>query len=55
MVDNITASSYLGFNNEELPSDGQANNKALHISMKFLDTILSRVLVDIDLSLKCYA
>lgn len=51
MVTNITTSSYLGFTSEELPAKGHAHNKALHISVKCQDTILSRVLLDTGSSL----
>lgn len=46
MVNNISASISLGFNVKELPSEGRNHNKALHISIECVDTILSRVLVD---------
>lgn len=45
VVANITASSCLEFNNDELPPEAQAHNKALHISVKFQDNLISRVLV----------
>lgn len=34
------------FNDEDLPTKGRNHNKALHISIECVDTILSRVLVD---------
>lgn len=34
VVANISASSYLGFSSDELPPEGNANNKALHIQVK---------------------
>lgn len=45
-VVNITVNSCLGLSNEELSMEGQAQNKALHISMKCLESILSRVLMN---------
>lgn len=51
VVANITASSCLGFSNDELPLEGRAHNKALHIFVKCQDNILSRVLVDTGSSL----
>ncbi|WJX67858.1 hypothetical protein P8452_52291 [Trifolium repens] len=51
VVANITTSRYLGFNESELPSEGQDHNKALHISVKCSDNILSEVLVDTGSSL----
>lgn len=41
----------LGFNDEELPAEGRSHNKALHISIEYVDIDLSRVLVDIGSSL----
>lgn len=37
VVANITTSSCLGFSNNELPPEGRAHNKALHISVKCQD------------------
>lgn len=51
VVANIIASRYLGFNEVELPPEANGHNKALHISVMCVDTLLSRVLVDIDSSL----
>lgn len=51
VVTNITASNFLGFSSGEIPSEGYAHNKAPHISVKCQDSILSRVLMDIDSSL----
>jgi hypothetical protein len=51
VVANITAGRYLGFSQDELPVDGHDHNRALHISVKCLDSILSRVLVDTGSSL----
>ncbi|XP_050914650.1 uncharacterized protein LOC127129531 [Lathyrus oleraceus] len=51
VVANISASSCLGFNDDELPPEGRNHNKALHISIECVDTVLSRVLVDTGSSL----
>ncbi|GAU40821.1 hypothetical protein TSUD_398050, partial [Trifolium subterraneum] len=51
VVANITTSRYLGFNEDELPSGGHDHNKALNISVKCLDNIFSKVLVDTGSSL----
>ena len=48
---NIAAGSCLGFCDDELPPKGKAHNKALRISIECVNTILSRVIVDIDSSL----
>ncbi|XP_050890447.1 uncharacterized protein LOC127095858 [Lathyrus oleraceus] len=47
----VTTGNFLGFNDDELPVEGKNHNKALHISLKCIDTILSRVLVDTGSSL----
>ncbi|XP_050915885.1 uncharacterized protein LOC127130978 [Lathyrus oleraceus] len=47
----VTTRNFLGFNDDELPIEGKNHNKALHISLKCIDTILSRVLVDTGSSL----
>jgi hypothetical protein len=47
----VTTGNFLGFNDDELPIEGKNHNKALHISLKCMDTILSRVLVDTGSSL----
>ncbi|XP_050908987.1 uncharacterized protein LOC127122740 [Lathyrus oleraceus] len=47
----VTTGNFLGFNDDELPIEGKNHNKALHISLKCIDTILSRVLVDTGSSL----
>lgn len=55
-LDNIMASittrNFLGFNDEELPSEVRIHNKSLHILLTCIDTLISRVLVDIRSSLK---
>lgn len=51
VVSNIATSQSLGFSDEELPAEGRNHNKALHISIECVDTVLSRVLVDTGSSL----
>lgn len=51
VITSIIVGSCLGFSDDELPSEGRAHNIAIHISMKFLDTVLSKLLVDIGSSL----
>lgn len=51
VVNNIAVIISLGFSNDELPPEGRNHNKALQISIECIDTILSRILVDIDSSL----
>lgn len=45
VVANITASNYK-ISHDELPLEGQTHNKALHISVKYQDSLLLRVLID---------
>ncbi|XP_050908310.1 uncharacterized protein LOC127121930 [Lathyrus oleraceus] len=47
----VTTGNFLGFNDDELPIEGKNHNKALYISLKCIDTILSRVLVNTGSSL----
>lgn len=51
VVANITTIQYLSFNEVEFPAKGTAHNKSLHIFITFMDTLLSRFLVDIGSSL----
>lgn len=48
VLSNITTCNNLIFNDEQLSTKGRNHNRALHVSMKFLDNVLSRVLVDTD-------
>lgn len=50
-IENITTSWYLGFNEAELPAKGTVHNKAQHIFVTCMDTLLYRVLVDTSYSL----
>ena len=51
VVTNISAGNCLGFSDDELPPEGRAHNKVLHISIRCLDNVMSRVLVDTGSSL----
>jgi len=46
IVSHITANDYLTFTKEEILVKGRGHNKALHISMKCMDYVLARVLID---------
>jgi len=46
IVNNITANNYLTFTDEEIPTEGRGHNKALHVSVKCLDHVIARVLID---------
>ena len=45
-VNNITTNNYLTFAEEEIPVEGRGHNKALHVSVKCMDHIVAKVLVD---------
>jgi hypothetical protein len=51
VCNNITANRCLGFIDADLPAEGPAHNKALHILVKCQDNTIARVLVDIGSSL----
>ena len=51
IVNNITANNYLTFADEEIPVAGRGHNRALHVSVKCLDHIMAKVLIDNDFSL----
>ena len=51
IVNNITADNYLTFTNEEIPFEGQGHNRALHVSVKCMDHIMAKVLIDNSSSL----
>ena len=46
IINNITANNYLTFANEEIPVEGRGHNRALHVSVKCLDHIVAKVLID---------
>lgn len=51
VVANIAVGSCMVLCDDELPLEGKAHNKAVHISIECADIVLSRVLVDIGSSL----
>ena len=46
LVNNITANNYLAFAEEEIPAEGRGHNRALHVSVKFMDNVVAKVLID---------
>jgi len=46
IINNITTNNYLTFANEEIPVEGRGHNRALHVSVKCLDHIVAKVLID---------
>ncbi|XP_006596811.1 uncharacterized protein [Glycine max] len=51
IVNNITANNYLTFSDKEILVEGRGHNKALHVSVKCLDHIVAKVLIDSSSSL----
>ncbi|RDX99570.1 hypothetical protein CR513_17360, partial [Mucuna pruriens] len=46
IIGNIMVNNYLTFSNNEIPVEGRSHNRALHIFVKCLDHMLTRVLID---------
>ena len=46
IINNITTNNYLTFTDEEIPVEGRGHNRALHVSVKCLDHIVAKVLID---------
>jgi len=46
IINNITASNYLTFTDDELPIEGMGHNMALHVLVKCADHMVAKVLVD---------
>ena len=51
IINNITTNNYLTFTDEEIPIEGRGHNRALHVSIKFMDHIVAKVLINNDSSL----
>ncbi|KAL5133311.1 Ribonuclease HI [Glycine soja] len=51
LINNITANNYLAFAEEEIPAEGRGHNRALHISVKCIDHVMAKVLIDNNSSL----
>jgi len=52
LVNNITANNYLAFAEEEILAEGSGHNRALHVSVKCMDHVVAKVLIDNGSSLK---
>ena len=46
IVNNMTANNYLTFADEEIAVEGRGHNKALQVSVKCLDHIVAKVIID---------
>ena len=51
LVNNMTTNNYLAFAEEEIPAEGRWHNMALHVSVKCMDHVVAKVLIDNDSSL----
>ena len=51
LVNNITTNNYLAFAEEEIPAEGKGHNRALHVSVKCMDHVVAKVLINNDSSL----
>jgi len=46
IVNNITANNYLTVADEEIPAKGRGHNRALHVSVKCMEHVKAKVLID---------
>jgi len=46
LVNNITANNYLAFTKEEIHVEGRWHNRTLHVSVKCMDHVVAKVLID---------
>jgi len=51
LVNNITTNNYLSFAEEEIPVEGRGHNRALYVSVKCMDHVVAKVLIDNGFSL----
>ncbi|XP_014629628.1 uncharacterized protein [Glycine max] len=46
IVNNIASNNYLTFVEEEIPAEGRGHNRALHVSVKCMEHVMAKVLID---------
>ncbi|KAH1262227.1 hypothetical protein GmHk_02G004900 [Glycine max] len=46
LANNITTNNYLAFTEEEIPAEGRGHKRALHVSVKCMDHVVAKVLID---------
>ncbi|KAL2985443.1 hypothetical protein AAZX31_12G153300 [Glycine max] len=46
IVNHITSNNYIAFAEEEIPIEGRGHNKALHVSVRCMDHVVAKVLID---------
>ena len=46
IVNNITANNYLTLTEEEIPAEGRGHNRALDVSVRCMDLVVDKVLID---------
>ncbi|XP_055803517.1 uncharacterized protein LOC129872597 [Solanum dulcamara] len=54
MVSRVIQGHHISFSNEELPIEGVMHNKSLHITIKYREKIMNRVLIDDGSDLNIY-
>ena len=48
IINNIIASNYLTFADKEMQAEGRGHNKAFYVSIKCVDHIVAKVLIEND-------
>jgi len=46
LVNNITTNNYLAFAEKEIPAEGRGHKRALKVSVKCMDHVVAKVLID---------
>ena len=46
IVNHIATNNYIAFVEEEIPVEGRGHNKALHVSVRCMDHVVAKVLID---------
>ena len=46
IVNHITTNNYIAFAEKEIPVEGRGHNKALHVSVRCMDHVAAKVLID---------
>ena len=55
IVNHITTNNYILFAEEEIPVEGRGHNKALYVSVRCMDHVIAKVLIDNGSIFKCDA
>ena len=46
IVNHITTNNYIAFAEEEIPAEGRGHNKAIHVSVRCMDHVVTKVRID---------